>query len=105
MFEQALSLMSKENLLGEFQKRAEQVLLDADRTGWGFPDTLNDIYSDFYDVEWKSYVLLLSNQDSKTARSWSMTCRNWFAAAKEISKLDLELVARSDNFVPWMKNT
>ena len=51
MFEQALSLMSKENLLGEFQKRAEQVLLDADRTGWGFPDTLNDIYSDFYDVE------------------------------------------------------
>lgn len=44
----ALTLMKKEQLLGNFADRAGKVVSDASGIGWGFHDYLADVYSDFY---------------------------------------------------------
>jgi hypothetical protein len=48
VFAQSLLLMKKENLLNEFEVRANKILEDTDNMGWGFNDTLSDIYFEFY---------------------------------------------------------
>jgi Family of unknown function (DUF6155) len=48
-YESALKFMKKENLLVKFAARAKKIVDDSDGTGWGFHDTLGDIYCDFYD--------------------------------------------------------
>jgi hypothetical protein len=48
VFGQSLLLMKKENLLDEFEVRANKMLEDTSHIGWGFYDTLSDIYFEFY---------------------------------------------------------
>ena len=48
MYIQALSLMSKENLLDKFAERAKKVMIGASNIGWGFGDTCADLYCQFY---------------------------------------------------------
>jgi Family of unknown function (DUF6155) len=50
-YESALKFMKKENLLDKFAVRAKKIVDDSDGTGWGFHDTLGDIYCDFYDEQ------------------------------------------------------
>ncbi len=45
----ALTLMKKESLLDKFKDRASKVVSDTSGIGWGFHDSLADIYSEFYD--------------------------------------------------------
>ena len=47
-FSAALKLMEKENILSLFHNRASKIVDDSDGTGWGFHDTLFDIYSEYY---------------------------------------------------------
>jgi Family of unknown function (DUF6155) len=47
-YESALKLMKKENLLNKFAIRAEKIVDDTDGIGWGFHDSLGDIYCAFY---------------------------------------------------------
>ncbi len=51
MFESALTLMQKEHLLENFKHRARQVVIDTSGIGWGFHDTLSEIYSEYYAEE------------------------------------------------------
>ena len=44
----ALTLMKKENILDKFAYRAAKVVSDTSGIGWGFPDSLAEIHSDFY---------------------------------------------------------
>jgi hypothetical protein len=48
VFGQSLLLMKKENLLDEFEVRANKMLEDTSSMGWGFYDTLSYIYFEFY---------------------------------------------------------
>lgn len=48
-FEKSLSCFAKENVLEKYKSRAEQILKDSDGIGWGFRDTLGDIYYNYYD--------------------------------------------------------
>jgi hypothetical protein len=48
VYGQSLSLMDKENLLDEFEVRANKMLEDVSHIGWGFYDALSYIYSEFY---------------------------------------------------------
>jgi Family of unknown function (DUF6155) len=48
-YESALKLMKKEDLLDKFAVRVKKIVDDSDGTGWGFHDTLGDIYCDFYE--------------------------------------------------------
>jgi hypothetical protein len=47
-YQAALAFMKKENLLGKFMYRAEEIVGKANGIGWGFPYTLSEIYSEFY---------------------------------------------------------
>jgi hypothetical protein len=48
MFARALELMSGENLLDRFASRARAVYMNSDDIGWGFSDTMAEIYYSFY---------------------------------------------------------
>ena len=48
-FEKSLNCFAKENVLEKYKTRAEQILKDADGIGWGFGDTIGNIYYDYYD--------------------------------------------------------
>ena len=50
MFEDALVLVKKHNLLSFFQKRSEEIVNGACE-GWGFKDGLADTYYEFYDTD------------------------------------------------------
>ncbi len=50
MFAQTLALMKKENLLDQFNDRADKILKDTDGMGWGFFESLCDIYYNYYDA-------------------------------------------------------
>jgi Family of unknown function (DUF6155) len=50
MFNQTLSLMKSEDLLDQFNNRAAKILTDTNGMGWGFFDTLCDIYYNYYEV-------------------------------------------------------
>ena len=44
----ALTLIKKEDLLGKFVYRAEEIVGKTQGIGWGFPYALSQTYSDFY---------------------------------------------------------
>jgi len=46
---QALTLIKKENLLDKFARYSREIEIQAEGIGWGFSDTMADIYCDFYD--------------------------------------------------------
>lgn len=48
-FEKSLSYFEKEGALEKYKSRAEQILKDTGGIGWGFHDTLGDIYYNHYD--------------------------------------------------------
>ena len=48
VYSNALTLMSKENILDKFIDRTKKVVDDTSGIGWGFHDELGNIYSDFY---------------------------------------------------------
>jgi len=48
MYIQALSLMSKEDLLDKFAERVKKAMIDASNIGWGFSDSMAEIYCQFY---------------------------------------------------------
>ena len=50
MFEEALRLAEKNNLLFFFQKNCEEIVNEACE-GWGFKDGLADTYYEFYDTD------------------------------------------------------
>ena len=47
-YEAALTLIKKENLLGKFMYRAEEIVRKANGIGWGFPYALSQTYLDCY---------------------------------------------------------
>jgi hypothetical protein len=49
VYETALELMAKEGLLSKFKKRASEIVADTKNIGWGFHDSLGDIYSEYYE--------------------------------------------------------
>ncbi|WP_028302373.1 DUF6155 family protein [Oceanospirillum beijerinckii] len=48
MYESALKYMVKEDLLLEFQDRAEDIVTNTSHCGWGFHDELNHLYHAYY---------------------------------------------------------
>lgn len=48
MYESALKYLVQEDLLHEFQNRAEDIVTKTSGCGWGFHDGLNDLYHDYY---------------------------------------------------------
>lgn len=48
VYNQGLTLMSKENLLEKFADRTEKVVDDTSNIGWGFHDYLGSVYAEFY---------------------------------------------------------
>ena len=50
MFDQTLALLKKEDVLGQFNDRAAKILTDTHGMGWGFFDSLCDIYYNYYEV-------------------------------------------------------
>lgn len=50
-YEDALSLMTKEDILEKFRTRALKVVNDSNNVGWNFQDSLSEIYEEFYDEE------------------------------------------------------
>nr|WP_314896088.1 DUF6155 family protein [uncultured Flavobacterium sp.] len=48
VYNQTLTLISKENLLEKFAGRAEKVVEDTIDMGWGFHDYLGSVYAEFY---------------------------------------------------------
>ena len=45
---QALTFMSKEDILDNFGDRAKKVMINTDGIGWGFGDYISDVYYEFY---------------------------------------------------------
>ncbi len=48
MYEQALGLMREAKLLPGFAERSRRVVFDTRNIGWGFHDTLADLYEQYY---------------------------------------------------------
>ena len=48
MYEKAIKEMSKYGLKDTFQKRCQKIVSDTSEMGWGFPDTLSEIYEDAF---------------------------------------------------------
>jgi hypothetical protein len=48
VYNQALTIMCKENLLEKFVDRTEKVVDDTSDIGWGLHDYLGSVYSEFY---------------------------------------------------------
>lgn len=50
MYDRALKLMGKNDLMKAFKKRCLQVVVDTDDIGWGFHDTLADLYYEYFKI-------------------------------------------------------
>ena len=50
-FKAAMKYISQHNLQSRFQKRINIILHNCESSGWGFPDTMWDIYNDYSDRE------------------------------------------------------
>ena len=48
-FEKSLNYFKQEEALEKYKDRAEKILKDTDGIGWGFHDTIGDIYFSYYD--------------------------------------------------------
>jgi hypothetical protein len=48
MYARVLEMMSRENLLDRFASRAREVYFNSQNIGWGFTDTMAEIYCQFY---------------------------------------------------------
>jgi Family of unknown function (DUF6155) len=48
-FEKSLNYFEQEEALEKYKDRAEKILKDTDGIGWGFHDTIGDIYFSYYD--------------------------------------------------------
>lgn len=48
MFNDAAKLIARENLEDTFRKRCLKIVKDTSPIGWGFHDTLSEIYEDFF---------------------------------------------------------
>ena len=48
-FKTAMKYISEHNLQSQFQKRIDIILHNCESSGWGFPDTMWDIYYDYSD--------------------------------------------------------
>ncbi|MEW6652557.1 MAG: DUF6155 family protein [Bacteroidota bacterium] len=48
-FEKSLSYFAKEGVLDKYKERAEQILKNTADSGWGFGDTIEDIYYNYYE--------------------------------------------------------
>jgi hypothetical protein len=51
MYERALKLVVKEDMLGKFAVRCEKIVKDTSGMGWGFHDTLSEIYHEYVEPE------------------------------------------------------
>lgn len=49
MYQSALEFIHKNNLLKLYEKRAHKIMTDSRGIGWGFGDTLADIYCEIYE--------------------------------------------------------
>jgi len=47
-FDNSLKFMRKNNLLAQFKERCQEILRDTKHIGWGFYDTLGDIYHEYF---------------------------------------------------------
>ncbi|HET8753215.1 MAG TPA: DUF6155 family protein [Salinimicrobium sp.] len=47
-YQKTLSLMEKEDLLKKFKDRAHRIVVESENTGWGFNETLWDIFGRYY---------------------------------------------------------
>ena len=50
MFDKAVKLMGQNDLKDLFQKRCQKVVDDTSGIGWGFHDTLSEIYNDAFEI-------------------------------------------------------
>lgn len=48
MFETAAKHITKHKLHDQFESRCRQIVKDASGTGWGFHDTLSEIYDEYF---------------------------------------------------------
>ena len=48
MYEKAVNEIIKHRLKDTFQKRCQKIVSDTSEMGWGFPDTLSEIYEDAF---------------------------------------------------------
>jgi len=56
MFMQALGLMSTEDMLDKFSERTKKVFQNSGGIGWGFSDSMAQIYLDFYPDSFEEIV-------------------------------------------------
>ncbi len=49
MYEKALRVISEKQLEETFQNRCKQIVHETSDIGWGFHDTLSDIYGQYFD--------------------------------------------------------
>lgn len=50
MFDKAVKLMGQNDLKDLFQKRCQKIVDDTSGIGWGFSDTLSEIYNDAFEI-------------------------------------------------------
>ena len=50
MYARTLKLMEKNDLIKAFKKRCFQVVVDTDGIGWGFHDSLADLYYEYFEI-------------------------------------------------------
>jgi hypothetical protein len=48
MFEKTVELMCKQDLKDSFQQRCQKIVTETSDIGWGFHDTLSEIYNDAF---------------------------------------------------------
>ena len=48
MYAQALTLLQQEKLLPQFAERSRRAVTDTSGIGWGYHDTLADLYEQYY---------------------------------------------------------
>ena len=51
MYARALRLVVKEDMLGKFAVRCEKIVKDTSGMGWGFHDTLSELYREYVEPE------------------------------------------------------
>jgi hypothetical protein len=47
-YDEALKLIARSNLFAEFKGRCQQIVADAQYTGWGFHNHLSDTYAEYF---------------------------------------------------------
>jgi hypothetical protein len=50
MFDKAVELICKEDLKDSFDERCQKIVGDTCDIGWGFYDTLSEIYNDAFEI-------------------------------------------------------